>query len=214
MNHISRKWLAASGASAIACEYGAGGAAATAAGRGRGRRSTRSCTSTPGSRSSRRGRRLHGREPRRQVKRTVSRTRPSRPPRDRTPATHPTSSSRGAAARSRQQVDAGLVQASTTTIADVVDDVMPAGLSLTNVDGAQYGLPYDLGAVGLWYNKDLLAQAGIDAPADDLGGVPGGRPDAEGRRHHTHHPRRQGDQWTAMFWWAYLAIRESAVRRA
>jgi raffinose/stachyose/melibiose transport system substrate-binding protein len=105
-----------------------------------------------------------------------------------------------------QQVEAGLVRPIDDEIADVVDTIIPAGLSMTNVDGAQYGMPYNLGAVGLWYNTDLLAEAGIDAPATtweefledvqtlkDAGITPislGGQ-----------------DTWTAMFWFAYLSVR-------
>ncbi|MEX1296547.1 MAG: extracellular solute-binding protein [Candidatus Limnocylindrales bacterium] len=105
-----------------------------------------------------------------------------------------------------QQVDAGLVRGIDDEIADVVDDVIPAGLSMTNVDGVQYGLPYALGAVGLWYNQDLLAEAGIDAPATtweefledvqtlkDAGITP---ISLAGQ-----------DTWTEMFWFAYLAVR-------
>jgi raffinose/stachyose/melibiose transport system substrate-binding protein len=79
---------------------------------------------------------------------------------------------------------------------------------MTQVDGAQYGLPYNLGAVGMWYNKDLFEQAGIDGPpatweellADvqifkDAGIVPISL--AAGT----------ADTWTAMFWFAYLAVR-------
>ena len=39
------------------------------------------------------------------------------------------------------------------------------------VDGKQYGIPFDLGMVGFWYNKSQFAKAGITAaPAtwDDL----------------------------------------------
>src|SRR5690606_38064527 len=32
------------------------------------------------------------------------------------------------------------------------------------VDGGLYAVPFDLGMVGFWYNKELFAQAGIDAP--------------------------------------------------
>ena len=32
------------------------------------------------------------------------------------------------------------------------------------VDGKQYGIPFDIGMVGFWYNKDLFAKAGITAP--------------------------------------------------
>ena len=45
----------------------------------------------------------------------------------------------------------------------------PGAASLYQIDGKQYGLPYSLGVVGLWYNKDLFTQAGITAPAGNLG---------------------------------------------
>ena len=45
------------------------------------------------------------------------------------------------------------------------DDIGGGAMSLFQVDDAQYGLPYNFGLVGLWYNKDLFAQAGIEAPA-------------------------------------------------
>src|SRR5262245_27298231 len=32
--------------------------------------------------------------------------------------------------------------------------------------GKQYGIPYNLGVVGFWYNKALFKQAGISAPPD------------------------------------------------
>ncbi|HEY8546151.1 MAG TPA: extracellular solute-binding protein, partial [Acidimicrobiales bacterium] len=53
------------------------------------------------------------------------------------------------------QVDAGLVK-------DVTDDVEPwigtlneAAVRMYQVDDRQYGIPFDLGMVGFWYNKDL-----------------------------------------------------------
>lgn len=107
-----------------------------------------------------------------------------------------------------EQAEAGLVRSIDDEIADVKDGISGAGLSLVQVDGVQYGLPYNLGTVGLWYNKDLFAQAGIDAPpatweellADvqtlkDAGIVP---------------ISLAGDtanSWTQMFWWAWLATR-------
>ncbi len=106
----------------------------------------------------------------------------------------------------RQQVEAGLVKDITADVADVAGDFGGGAMSLFQVDEKQYGLPYNFGLVGLWHNKDLLAQAGIDAPATtweefltqvqtlkDAGITPislGG-----------------GDQWPSMFWWAYLATR-------
>ncbi len=57
-------------------------------------------------------------------------------------------------------------------------------VGLYQVDGVQYGVPFNLGMVGFWYNKDLFAQAGHRRPTGDLGRVPGGCAGPEGRRHH------------------------------
>ncbi len=107
-----------------------------------------------------------------------------------------------------QQAAAGLVQPIDDQIADVKDKINAAGLSMANVDGKQYGLPYNLGVVGLWYNKDLFQQAGIAGPpatwdellADvqtlkDKGIVP------------ISLAAEAANTWTAMFWWAYLSTR-------
>ena len=37
-------------------------------------------------------------------------------------------------------------------------------MSIYQVDGKKYGVPFDFGIVGFWYNKDLFSQAGITAP--------------------------------------------------
>ena len=74
------------------------------------------------------------------------------------------------------------------------------------VDGVQYGIPFDLGMVGFWYNKALFEQAGITAPPatweellEDVQTLKdaGITPIALG----------EGDKWPGMFWWAYLALR-------
>ncbi len=74
------------------------------------------------------------------------------------------------------------------------------------VDDEQYGIPFDLGMVGFWYNKDLFEQAGITEPPatwdeflEDVGMLKdaGITPLALG----------EGDKWPGMFWWAYLALR-------
>jgi raffinose/stachyose/melibiose transport system substrate-binding protein len=40
----------------------------------------------------------------------------------------------------------------------------PGALGVYSFEGNNYGVPWDMGMVGFWYNKDLFAQAGIDAP--------------------------------------------------
>lgn len=106
----------------------------------------------------------------------------------------------------RDRVQAGLIQDVTDQIADVKDSLAPGALSLYQIDGRQYGIPYNFGVVGLWYNKDLLTQAGIDAPAttweEFLTQVQtlkaaGITPISLGGK----------DTWTESFWWSYLALR-------
>ncbi len=72
--------------------------------------------------------------------------------------------------------------------------------------GKIYGLPYTMGGVGIWYNKDLLAKVGYTTPPetwkDFLDCVKklkaaGITPIALG----------EGDKWPGHFWWVYLAVR-------
>lgn len=103
-----------------------------------------------------------------------------------------------------QQVDAGLVRDISAEVADVVDDL--TGVGSFEFDGKLYGLPWKVGMVGFWYNADLFAQAGLDAPADDWDALleqiqtladAGITPIAVGA----------GDQWPAHFWYSYLMVR-------
>ena len=79
-------------------------------------------------------------------------------------------------------------------------------LSMYEVDGKNYGVPFDLGLVGFWYNTEAFEEAGITAPPatwdeflttvqtlKDKGITPialAGK-----------------DTWTGAFYWAYLAVR-------
>jgi raffinose/stachyose/melibiose transport system substrate-binding protein len=105
-----------------------------------------------------------------------------------------------------QQVEAGMARAIDADIADWKDTMNPGAMSIYQVDGVQYGIPYNFGLVGFWYNKDLFAQAGISEPATtwsqfltDIQKLKdaGITPISVGA----------GDKWPAMFYWAYLALR-------
>jgi raffinose/stachyose/melibiose transport system substrate-binding protein len=83
-----------------------------------------------------------------------------------------------------------------------------AALELYGQDGEYYGVPWTWGAVGMFYNKALFAQAGLDPDAppatweEFLAAVQalkdaGITPIALG----------EGDRWPGHFWWVYLAIR-------
>lgn len=107
-----------------------------------------------------------------------------------------------------EQVNAGLLK-------DITADLDANGGEWRNslgaldafaVDGKNYGVPWDMGAVTFWYNKDLFAQAGIDAVpttwseflADcETLKAAGITPISVG----------EGDKWPGMHIWAYLVSR-------
>lgn len=106
----------------------------------------------------------------------------------------------------REQVDAGLVQDVTAATDPWIDTLNEGAVKLYEVDGVRYGVPFELGMVGFWYNKALFEEAGIDAPPttweeflEDVQTLEdaGITPIALGA----------GDKWPAMFYWAYLAQR-------
>lgn len=102
----------------------------------------------------------------------------------------------------KQQVQAGLVKELPLSLGD---GLTPAALDPYKVDGKLYGLPFDIGMVGFWYNKELFAKAGADIPAtwaDLLAAVQklktaGVTPIA----------LAGADKWPAHFYWSYLAMR-------
>ncbi len=82
----------------------------------------------------------------------------------------------------------------------------PGVWQVYSYDGKNYGVPFDMGAITFWYNKDLLAKAGYKTfPADWDGFVAmvkkiksaGITPIALGG----------GDKWPAMHMWSYIALR-------
>lgn len=84
--------------------------------------------------------------------------------------------------------------------------ISPVALGMYSYDGKVYGFPQDLGMVGFWYNSELLSKAGFSAfPADWDGFLQmcaslkkaGIVPVSLGL----------ADRWTAMYYWAYFALR-------
>ena len=105
-----------------------------------------------------------------------------------------------------EQAQAGLVQDISEPTPDWIGDLNEAGVGLYQVDGKQYGVPYNLGMVGVWYNTALFEKAGIDEPPatwdEFLADVEklkaaGITPIALGEK----------DKWPGMFWWANLSLR-------
>jgi raffinose/stachyose/melibiose transport system substrate-binding protein len=82
----------------------------------------------------------------------------------------------------------------------------PGALAVYAQDGKNYGVPWDMGMVGIWYNKDLFTKAGITSVpttwTDFLADVKtlktaGITPISLGEK----------DSWTGMHIWSYLATR-------
>ena len=109
-----------------------------------------------------------------------------------------------------EQVDASLLKDITADLdADGGawrDTFAPGALAVFAKDGKNYGVPWDMGMVSWWYNKDLFAQAGIANPPttwtellDDVSALKaaGITPISLGEK----------DTWTGMHIWAYLATR-------
>lgn len=109
-----------------------------------------------------------------------------------------------------QQVDAGLLLDITSYLdADGGawrNTFAPGALGVYSYEGKNYGVPWDMGMVGFWYNKALFAQAGIEAPPETwtefLEAVQalkaaGITPISIG----------EGDKWPGMHFWNYLATR-------
>jgi len=106
------------------------------------------------------------------------------------------------------QVDAGLLRDITADLTEdgFADTISPGALGVYSYEGKNYGVPRDMGMVGIFYNTELFEQAGIDAPPAtwtellevvDKFNDAGITPIVEGG----------GDKWPAAFSWEYLATR-------
>jgi raffinose/stachyose/melibiose transport system substrate-binding protein len=109
-----------------------------------------------------------------------------------------------------QQVEAGLVKELTSEVESYVGNIVPAALEPYKIDGKLYGMPWDIGMVGFWYNKELFEKAKISAPPTTWGEfldavrklkaagvVPAG---LAGK-----------DKWPAHFYYAYLCMRVAGL---
>jgi len=78
------------------------------------------------------------------------------------------------------------------------------------VNGKQYGVPYDLHTVGFWYRKDLFTKAGIASPPTTMTEL-----NADVAKLKAAHiaPIAVGskDKWPDAFWWEYFAVRECST---
>jgi raffinose/stachyose/melibiose transport system substrate-binding protein len=109
-----------------------------------------------------------------------------------------------------QQVEAGLVQEFTGEAKAFLSNITPSAVKLYQIDGKQYGVPYDLGMVGFWYNKELFAKAGVNGTPktwSELLGVVRQLKAAQV----VPIALAGAEKWPAHFFWSYLAIRQGGV---
>jgi raffinose/stachyose/melibiose transport system substrate-binding protein len=109
------------------------------------------------------------------------------------------------------QADAGMLKDITSAVAPWKDTINAGAMSiyaLKDKSGVshQYGVPWDMGMIGVWYNKALFTKAGISAPpatwADFLADV--GKLKAAGI---VPLAIAGKDKWPSMHLWTYLVLR-------
>ncbi|MET9502735.1 extracellular solute-binding protein [Streptomyces sp. NPDC006622] len=110
----------------------------------------------------------------------------------------------------KQQVDAGLVENLTDRTEDWADGLLPVAKEPYLLGDKAYGIPFDIGMIGFWYNKALFKQAGVSAPPTTWSGFldavkklksAGITPLALAGK----------EKWPGMYYWAYLAMRTAGV---
>jgi raffinose/stachyose/melibiose transport system substrate-binding protein len=109
-----------------------------------------------------------------------------------------------------QQVQAGLVKEFPSSAESWLSQVSKHGREAYQVDGKQYGVPFDLGMVGFWYNKELFDKAKVTAEPttwpellDTVQKIK-----AAGI---TPIALAGAEKWPGHFYWSYLAIRYAGV---
>jgi len=110
----------------------------------------------------------------------------------------------------KQQADARLVKDLTKDVESWIGNLLPAAVQPYTIDGKIYGIPWDIGMVGFWYNKELFERAGVTATpttwselltvVQKIKGA-GVTPIALGGK----------DKWPGHFYWAYLAMRVAGL---
>lgn len=109
-----------------------------------------------------------------------------------------------------QQKDAGLIKDLSADVSSWTGNLVPATLQPYQIDGKQYGIPWDVGMVGFWYNKELFEKAKITTPpatwAEYLEAVrklkaAGVTPIALAGK----------EKWPAHFYYAYLCMRMAGL---
>ncbi|MFE7442330.1 extracellular solute-binding protein [Streptomyces chartreusis] len=116
----------------------------------------------------------------------------------------------------KQQVDAGLVEDLTDRTKDFAEGLLPVAKEPYLLDEKVYGIPFDIGMIGFWYNKALFKDAGVAEPPTTWGDFL----DAVRKlkaKDITPLALAGKEKWPGMYYWAYLSMRTagaSAVQKA
>jgi raffinose/stachyose/melibiose transport system substrate-binding protein len=107
------------------------------------------------------------------------------------------------------QVKSGKVMNITKDVSGWVGELGSAAQGW-QVNGQQYGIPYDLHMVGFWYRKDLFAKAHITSPPATMAAL---STDVTKLKAAHIVPIAVGskDRWPDAFWWEYFALRDCST---
>jgi len=104
----------------------------------------------------------------------------------------------------RDQAEAGHLKDLSPLLPDVISQ-LGGTVKPWEIDGAQYALPYTFGITGIWYNKDLFAEAGITETPTTLPEL-NDAVSALKSQSITPIAVGAGDLWPAGHWWYQFAI--------
>ncbi|WP_416972795.1 extracellular solute-binding protein [Streptomyces sp. 4F14] len=110
----------------------------------------------------------------------------------------------------KQQVDAGLVEDLTERTKPWSDGLLPVAKAPYLLDEKVYGIPFDIGMIGFWYNKALFKKAGIAAPPATWSAFLDAVRKLKAAKI-TPLALAGKESWTGMYYWAYLAMRTAGL---
>ncbi|MFI6558632.1 extracellular solute-binding protein [Streptomyces sp. NPDC050534] len=111
----------------------------------------------------------------------------------------------------QQQVEAGLVEDLTDRTKPWADGMLSVAKQPYLIDKKTYGIPFDIGMIGFWYNKALFEQAGISEPPTTWSGFL----DAVRKlkaKNIAPIALAGKEKWPGMYYWAYLAMRTAGIQ--
>ena len=109
-----------------------------------------------------------------------------------------------------QQVEAGLVKDLTNDVQSWVGDLTPAAMQPYTIDGKIYGVCWDVGMVGFWYNKELFDKAKITATPTTWAELLEVVRKLKAAKV-TPMALAGKEKWPGHFYWSYLAMRVAGL---